>query len=168
MKAQTLRILALSAAALLSDVAGAVDLRPAAPAARTVAPGASADKLGSARALIAAKQWPAALDELKRVNDTGSADWNILMGYTLRKNKTPDLAESERHYDEALRIDPHHRNALEYSGELYLMKGSLDMAQARLAALSAECAASCEQYTALASAIERYKTAGNKFVATNW
>ena len=28
---------------------------------------------------------------LKRVNDTGSADWNSLMGYSLRKAKTPDL-----------------------------------------------------------------------------
>ena len=29
-----------------------------------------------------------------------------------------------------LRIDPHHRNTLEYSGELYLMKGELPKAQA--------------------------------------
>ena len=167
MKATTLRILSLCAAALLSHGAGAVDFS-ATPSTRAAAPAAAVDKLGTARALIAAKQWPAALDELRRVNDAGSADWNNLMGYTLRKNPAPDLADSERHYDEALRIDPHHRNALEYSGELYLMQGSLDKAQARLAALSAECGPSCEQYVALSSAIERYKAAGNKFVATNW
>jgi Flp pilus assembly protein TadD len=167
MKATTLRILAVSAAALVSCGAGAVDLSTP-QSTRAAAPVAAVDKLGNARALIAAKQWPAALDELRRVNDTGSADWNNLMGYTLRKNPAPDLAESERHYNEALRVDPHHRNALEYSGELYLMQGSLDKAQARLAALSAECSASCEQYAALNSAIERYKAAGNKFVATNW
>ena len=90
------------------------------------------------------------------------------MGYALRKGKTPDLAESERHYDEALRIDPHHRDALEYSGELYLMKGELDKALARLATLSGECAASCEQYAALNSAIERYRVAGHKFVSRAW
>jgi tetratricopeptide (TPR) repeat protein len=164
-----MRILALTAAAFISHTAGAADFSAPAPSsARAAVPGAVADKLGEARTLIAAKQWAAALDELKRVNDTGSADWNNLMGYALRKSKTPDLAESERHYDEALRIDPHHRNALEYSGELYLMKGELDKALARLATLSEECAASCEQYAALNSAIERYRVAGNKFVLRAW
>jgi tetratricopeptide (TPR) repeat protein len=156
----------LSATALFTLAAHSADMTPPAPA-RTAAP-AAADKLANARSMIAAKQWPAALDELKRVNDTRSADWNNLMGYTLRKGATPDLAASEQHYDEALRIDPHHRNALEYSGELYLMKGSLDKAQARLDTLSTECAANCEQYQDLKAAIERYKAAGNKFVATTW
>jgi tetratricopeptide (TPR) repeat protein len=168
MKIQTTRILALSAATLFFQVVHAADTAPTAPAPRAATPAAAADKLGNARALIAAKQWPAAIDELRRVNDTTSADWNNLMGYTLRKGKTPDLAASEKYYDEALRIDPHHRNTLEYSGELYLMKGELDKAQTRLAALSAECSANCEQYADLKSAIERYKAAGNKFVSTGW
>jgi tetratricopeptide (TPR) repeat protein len=146
----------------------AADTAPTAPTPRAATPAAAADKLGTARTLIGAKQWPAAIDELRRVNDTTSADWNNLMGYTLRKGKAPDLAASEKYYDEALRIDPHHRNTLEYSGELYLMKGELDKAQARLATLSNECSANCEQYTDLKSAIERYKAAGNKFVATTW
>ena len=118
MKTTTLRILSLCAAALLSHGAGAVDFSSPARSTRAAAPAAAVDKLGNARALIAAKQWPAALDELRRVNDAGSADWNNLMGYTLRKNPAPDLADSERHYDEALRIDPHHRNAPEYSSAL--------------------------------------------------
>jgi tetratricopeptide (TPR) repeat protein len=168
MMIQTTRILALSAATLLFQVVHAADTAPTAPTPRAATPAAAADKLGTARTLIGAKQWPAAIDELRRVNDTTSADWNNLMGYTLRKGKTPDLAASEKYYDEALRIDPHHRNTLEYSGELYLMKGDLDKAQTRLAALSAECSASCEQYADLKSAIERYKAAGNKFVSTGW
>ena len=168
MKIQTARILALTTATLFFQVAHAADTAPAAPTARAATSAAAADKLGNARALIAAKQWPAAIDELMRVNDTTSADWNNLMGYTLRKGKTPDLAASEKYYDEALRIDPHHRNTLEYSGELYLMKGELDKAQARLAALSSECSANCEQYADLKSAIERYKAAGNKVVSTTW
>jgi len=168
MKIKTTRILALSAATLLFHVAHAADTAPTAPTARAATPAPAADKLGNARTLIAAKQWPAAIDELRRVNDTTSADWNNLMGYTLRKGKTPDLAASEKYYDEALRIDPHHRNTLEYSGELYLMKGELDKAQARLATLSTECSANCEQYADLKSAIERYKAAGNKFVSASW
>ena len=157
MNATSLRALAVVAAAVLSHAAGAADYPATVPQTRVTLPRAAPDKLGDARKLVAAKQWDAALDELRKVNDTRSADWHNLMGYALRKSSTPDLTASERHYDEALRIDPHHRNALEYSGELYLMKGNLDMALARLATLSNECAAGCEQYTALNSAIERYK-----------
>ena len=164
MYAKTFLAAVLSAAALFAPAAHASDDTPA--PAKAAAP--AADKLGQARSLIAARQWAPALDELKRVNDTGSADWNNLMGFVLRKGKTPDLAASEKYYDAALRIDPHHRNTLEYSGELYLMKGDLAKAQSRLAALSTECGPSCEQYRELKSAIDRYKAAGNKVVSTGW
>ncbi len=170
----TARLLTLSATTLvllLAQAAHAADHPPVFPArpAAAPAPAPAADKLAQARYLTRSLQWPAALDELRRINDTGSADWNNLMGYTLRNSKAPDLAAAEKHYDEALRIDPRHRNALEYSGELYLMKGDLDKAQARLATLSTECGVSgCQQQAQLQSAIERYKAAGNKYVPTTW
>lgn len=166
MNARHTLALALAAATFAPTFVLASDDAPPAPAASPAR--AAADKLGQARTLIAARQWSAALDELRRVNDSGSADWNNLMGLVLRKDGTPDLAASGKYYDAALRIDPHHRNTLEYSGELFLMKGELAKAQARLAALSAECGTSCEQYGELKSAIERYKAAGNKYVATGW
>lgn len=124
------------------------------------------DKLSAARALIAEKKWPAAIDELDKVNDRGSAEWNNLMGYSQRKMPTPDLAAAERYYDEALRIDPQHRGALEYSGELYLMTGNLPKAEERLATLDKACTFSCEEYRDLKRAVERYKAAGNKYVAS--
>lgn len=126
---------------------------------------AAPDKLGPARGLIADKKWAAAIDELKRVNETGSADWNNLMGYSLRKAATPDLNAAERYYNEALRIDPKHRGALEYSGELYLMKGDLAKAEQRLAALDKACFMPCEEFTDLKKAVQAFKANGNKFVA---
>jgi len=126
---------------------------------------AAADKLGSARSLIAEKKWAAAIDELKRVNETGSADWNNLMGYSLRKAATPDLNAAERFYNEALRIDPKHRGALEYSGELYLMKGDLAKAEQRLAALDKACFMPCEELDDLKKAVQSFKANGNKYVA---
>ena len=123
------------------------------------------DKLAPARAHIKAKQWAAAIDELKRVNDAGSADWNNLMGYSHRKAPAADLATAERFYDEALRIDPRHRGALEYSGELYLMQGRLERAEQRLAALDKACFLPCEEFTDLRKAVERYKANGNRYVA---
>ena len=157
---KSLQALTLCAAALLAQ---------AAPAADTMAPtAAAASPLAAARTLIESRQWAAALTELRRVDDPGSADWNNLMGYVLRKSGSPDLAASERHYEAALRIDPRHRNALEYSGELYLMKGDLAKAQARLSTLAAECQAGCPQYTELKEAVARYQANGNKYLAQGW
>jgi len=114
-------------------------------------------KLDGVRAQIAAKNFPGAIDELKRINDTGDADWNNLMGYSLRKGPTPDFAGAEKFYNEALRIEPAHRGALEYSGELYLQTGDLARAEQRLAALDKACTFGCEEYSDLKKAIAQYK-----------
>ena len=119
------------------------------------------DKLSAVREQIAAKNFPGAIDELKRLNDTGDADWNNLMGYSLRKGPTPDFAGAEKFYNEALRIDPRHRGALEYSGELYLQTGDLAKAEQRLAALDKACFLPCSEYSDLKKAIAQYK-AGNR------
>lgn len=152
------RPLAAGLLALVMMPAWAADTTPS--AATTAAP----DKLSGARAQIAQKNWAAAITELKAVNDTASADWNNLMGYSLRKARTPDLAAAEKFYNEALRIDPKHRGALEYSGELYLMLGDLARAEQRLAALDKACLFGCEEYTDLKKAVARFKAAGNKYV----
>lgn len=142
------------AIALTSPAWGADDAAPAKP-----------DTLSSARALIAQKKWSAAVGELQRVNQTGSADWNNLMGYSLRKGATPDYAGAEKYYDEALRLDPKHRGALEYSGELYLITGDLGKAEQRLATLDKVCTLPCEEYTDLKKSVARYKANGNRYVA---
>ena len=123
------------------------------------------DKLTPARTRLAEKNWAAAVDELKKDNDPASADWNNLMGYSLRKADPANAGEAEKFYNEALRIEPRHRGALEYSGELYLITGNLAMAEQRLAALDKACFLPCEEHTDLKRAVARYKAAGNKYVA---
>jgi tetratricopeptide (TPR) repeat protein len=152
------RLAALSA--LFLAVAGANSLAadsgpPPAPAAARVT-----DPLGSARAAIKAQRWPVAISELQKLNATDSADWHNLMGYTLRKQATPDLAAAQRHYDEALRINPAHQGALEYSGELALMKGDLPTAELRLAALAKLCSSPCEPLDDLKKSIAKYRASG--------
>ncbi len=122
------------------------------------------DKLTPAREKIAAKDWPAAVDELKKVNDSSNADWNNLMGYALRKSGAANAAESEKYYNEALRINPKHKGALEYSGELYLMTGNLPLAEQRLSTLDKACFLPCEEYRDLKKAVASYKANGNKYV----
>ncbi|OYU98278.1 MAG: hypothetical protein CFE45_17090 [Burkholderiales bacterium PBB5] len=118
---------------------------------------AATDNLAAARAAIAGQRWAEAIAELKRLNDSGNADWHNLMGYSLRKTSPPDYAGAERHYTEALRLNPQHRGALEYSGELYLLLGDLPRAQAQLTRLDKACFLPCEEYTDLKRAIERHQ-----------
>src|SRR5256885_6235635 len=82
MKTAINRIL-ITGALLFATSAFAADTAPS--------PQPAPDKLSAVRAQIAAKNFPGAIDELKRLNDTGDADWNNLMGYSLRKQATPDL-----------------------------------------------------------------------------
>jgi Flp pilus assembly protein TadD len=160
MTARRLLAWAAAAACALPGQAFAADM-PDTPD----SPPAASDGLAGARAHIAAKRWPAAIDELRRVNDSRSADWNNLLGYSLRKNAPPDLAGAEKHYNDALRIAPGHLGALEYSGELYLMTGDLARAEQRLVALEKACARRCEEYADLQKAVATFKAAGNKMVA---
>lgn len=143
------------AAAGLASIAHAADTPEPAPAQRT-----ASDPITSARAHLAAQRWQPAIADLKKVNATGDADWNNLMGYALRKQAKPDLEGAQRHYDTALRINPAHQGALEYSGELALMKGDLPTAEARLAALAKLCSSPCEALDDLKQAIARYKATG--------
>ena len=154
----------LNAAALTLALVGTMG-GPAHAADMAPSPPEATDPLTTARARIAEKKWGAAIDELKRVNASSSADWNNLMGYSLRKGPTPDLAGAEKFYDVALRIDPKHHGALEYSGELSLMTGDLPKAEARLATLGKACAMKCEEYADLKQAVARFKAAGNRYVA---
>lgn len=150
---------ALALAALMAcaaPVAVAADIDPPVESAKT-------DPLAAARALIADKKWAAAIKELERVNLPRNADWNNLLGYSHRRAATPDLAAAQRYYDVALRIDPKHRGALEYSGELYLRLGDLPKAEQRLVALVNSCG-NCEEKQDLDAAIAAFKANGNRYV----
>lgn len=138
----------LTALLLLTAPAWAADMTP--PPQTQPAP---ANPLGLPRRLIAAKDWAGALAALRARPLADSADWHNLMGYTLRKQATPQFAEAEAQYLEALRIDPKHRGANEYLGELYVMKGELAKARERLAVLEKLCPSGCEEREDLQHAI---------------
>jgi tetratricopeptide (TPR) repeat protein len=62
-----------------------------------------------------------------------------------------------KHYEEALRIDPKHRDAHEYIGEAYLMINQPTKAKEHLAALDKLCFLPCEEYTDLKKAVAQYE-----------
>ncbi len=113
---------------------------------------------GEAQKEIKAKNYDGAIKILLAANEVNSADWNNLMGYAQRKKSPPDLVSAERYYQAALKIDPKHKGALEYYGELMLMKNDLSGAEQMLARLDKVCIFSCEEYRDLKEAIAKYKT----------
>lgn len=113
--------------------------------------------LTESRASIKAEKYDQAIKQLQSANETNSADWNNLLGYSLRKKQPPDLVGAEKYYQAALKIDPEHRGALEYYGELKLMNKDLPGAEALLARLDKACTFGCEEYSDLKEAIKKYK-----------
>jgi hypothetical protein len=94
----------------------------------------------------------------QNTDQQSSADWNNLMGYSLRKKNPPALTESEKFYQTALQIDPKHRGALEYYGELLLLKNDLPGAESLLKQLDKVCTFGCEEYKDLKKSIQTYKS----------
>lgn len=118
--------------------------------------------LTAARADLKAQRFEQLAEALRAANATSSADWHNLLGYALRKKTPPDLAAAEVHYKRALEIEPKHRLALEYYGELFLMKGDLAGAEAMLARLDKACFFGCEEFRDLKAAVARFKAQAGK------
>ena len=113
--------------------------------------------LADSRASIKAEKYDQAIKQLQTANETSSADWNNLLGYSLRKKQPPDLIGAEKYYQAALKIDPNHRGALEYYGKLKLINNDLPGAQALLARLDKACTFGCEEYSDLKAAVQKFK-----------
>ena len=109
-----------AAAMFAAEAADSAD-PPTAPA-KSVKP-ASVD-LAQARALIAKKDWNAAIVELQRAAraQPDSADVHNLFGYSYRNAGQIDKAFDE--YAIALKLDPKHKGAHEYVGVAYLLDHS--------------------------------------------
>ena len=120
--------------------------------------------LQAARAAIERKDWAGAQSGLKQAlaANPNQADYHNLYAYSLRKGPNPDMAMVFSHYTEALRIDPKHRAAHEYSGEAYLVVGDLPKAKQHLAALDRLCTFGCEEYTDLKKAVAQYESTGKR------
>ena len=111
-----------------------------------------APDLTSARAKVKAKDWTAAIAELTRMLDTNRhADVYNLLGFSLRK--TRDYDNALINYRKALELDPKHKAAHEYLGELYVETGQMDNAKAMLASLQKLCPSGCEEREDLEEAI---------------
>ena len=106
---------------------------------------------------VKAANYGKAIKLLKKevAKDSRNADaWNYL-GFSQRKLKKFDQAMTA--YRKALAIDPEHRGANEYLGELFLQTGDLAKAKDRLKKLDDVCTFGCDEFDDLKQAIKAYE-----------
>jgi Flp pilus assembly protein TadD len=119
------------------------------------------DRMVTARAAIAAKDWQKAIAELTAAvkAEPKNADAHNLLGYSNRKQSQPNLAKAFEHYKIALQLDPKHKGAHEYIGEAYLMDKKPEDAEKHLAILEKLCGnTTCEEYADLAKSLATYRS----------
>ena len=142
----------LTSVALVIGLGLAPVLRPAPAYAVDNLSSTDAPDLTSVRAKIKAKDYAAALAELRDiVEDVKQADVYNLLGFTLRK--TGDFKTSLTYYTKALQLEPDHKAAREYLGELYVETGNMEKAKEQLAVLNRLCPGGCEEREDLQKAI---------------
>lgn len=141
------------AMALLSNHAGAVNSDP-----DPLAPAQLRAQLAKAEASIDAEQYRTAISTLNDIVRTNprSADAYNLLGFSYRKTK--DFPRAERNYNRALRLDPNHKGALEYMGELFLETNRRDKAQEMLTRLEKLCPNGCDELSDLRKAFDGRQT----------
>ena len=147
-----LPLLLCAAATLHVPLASAMDTDSSAPVAAKTDPDFTVGKKA-----IAAKDWPSAIAALNAAarRDDNNADIHNLLGYAQRNSGRLDVAL--KHYEKALALDPKHRGAREYLGELHLMQNNLAKAEEQRAALDNLCFFPCEELTELREKIAAYK-----------
>ena len=111
------------------------------------------ERLKKAIKHIDREQYDRAISELRKAADLRPTDADIqnYLGFAYRKSG--EMEASGNHYAKALELDPDHKGALEYQGELFLMTGALGKARANLARLDVLCPSGCSELTDLQAAI---------------
>jgi tetratricopeptide (TPR) repeat protein len=107
--------------------------------------------------LVKGEKYDEAIPLLQKVvadNPRDADAWNYL-GFCARKLGKKE--DSLGYYQKALAVDPKHKGANEYLGELYLMMNDLPKAEAQLAILKGLCPGGCEELEDLEADIADYK-----------
>ena len=117
----------------------------------------SASKLiNDAKKLIKNDKHERAIKKLKKAikEEPDNADIFNYLGFAHRK--ILDYDKSKIYYEKALSIQPDHKLALEYQGELFLKLDDVHSAKSNLVKLRVLCPEGCDELTDLDIAISKY------------
>ncbi len=113
--------------------------------------------LNSIEKLLYSQQFNEALIQVRLLDNKypDNADINNYYGFIYRK--MGEYGKSGQFYKKALQLDPRHKGALEYQGELFIKTNKTDMAEKNLALLKSICGTSCTEYKKLEKALKKAK-----------
>jgi Flp pilus assembly protein TadD len=105
---------------------------------------------------IKAAKYDQAIGLMKKVvaQEAKNANAHNYLGYAYRKKG--DLKLAAQYYNTALKLNPDHKGALEYQGEMFLMLKDLTSAQKNLARLQQLCPNGCEEREDLEHDVKEY------------
>lgn len=114
-------------------------------------------RLAPFQQLIDDENYQDAIEALEKALAESSDDADLLnlLAYSHRKSMHFEIALD--YYQKALQVDPEHRGANEYLGELYLQMNRPDLALERLKVLDDNCFFGCKEFDELKEAIEDYR-----------
>ncbi len=124
------------------------------------APKKDAD-VAAAEKKIESGDYADAIPLLQKATQTNSRNADAFNLLAFSQRKSGDLENAAKNYQTALTIDPDHKGALGYQGELFLMLDQPERAQANLDRLDRLCFFGCDPYYLLKEAIAEYN-AGNQ------
>ena len=125
------------------------------------APAAKSRSYTEGERAVKAKEYAKAIPLLEKalMDDVRDADASNLLGYSYRK--TGNTQSALAYYQRALQLNPNHKGANEYLGQLYVELKDLPKAEERLAKLAQLCPpATCEEYRDLKQSIDQAKAGG--------
>lgn len=107
--------------------------------------------------LIKGEKYEEALPLLQSILRDNPSDADTLNYLGFANRKLRNYKEALDYYQRALAIDPDHRGAHEYLGELYLQMGDVAKAREQLAEVKRICVTNCEESEDLAAEIANYQ-----------
>jgi Flp pilus assembly protein TadD len=114
-------------------------------------------RLAPIQKLIEQQKYQQAIDEIGKALAEKPKDADLLNLFAFSNRKLGRFEIALDYYQQALALEPKHRGANEYLGELYLLLGDLKKAEERLAVLDDACFFGCEEFDELEQAIEDYR-----------
>ena len=116
-------------------------------------PNSVKQEFANGKSAVYSGRYDKAIQHLKEVvtREPRNVDAYNYLGFSYRKTGNLELAAAS--YRLVFSIDPNHKGALEYQGELFLILGDLSAAQRNLARLEKLCPTTCKELAELKRAI---------------
>lgn len=151
----TVLVSVFAVAVAFTGAAHAMSSKPDAGSSSQSSAGTVKGDYTAAEQAVRAKQYKKAITRLQKVvaKQPRNVDALNYLGYSYRQ--LGNYRRALGYYRLALKINPSHRGANEYVGQLYLKTGNLKAAKAQLSRLRSICPSGCEEYDSLRNALAK-------------